>query len=103
MATVKVYEGGLASFDGPTTWPATADQGQMYKPDPTSGEVDTNVGDPANGSGKSADGGFVMNAGQSYSGSADMEPGGMKVIDLDDIKGTEIVNKGNISTQTDGY
>lgn len=99
---VPVYEGGLASFDGPKVWPTSAEQGQMFKPDPTSGEIDTEVGGPANGSGKSADGGFVMNAGEAYEGSADLDPtGGMKIIDLDDIKGTEIVNDTNLRTQTD--
>lgn len=99
---VTVYEGGLASFDGPKVWPASAEQGNMYQPDPTKGEIDTTAGGPVTSSNKSDDGGFVKNAGVDYSGSADLEPGAMKVVDLNDIKGTEVVNDANLRTQTDG-
>ena len=99
---VKVYEGGIASFNGPILYPTPETQGPMFTPDPTKGEVGTTAGSPAPSSG-SSDGGFVMDDKNGYGGPADMEPGAMKVVDLDDIKGTEIVNIGNINSQTDGY
>lgn len=90
MTDVKagVYEGGIPNqgFDG--TFPKTASQGEMYQPDPTSGEVDKKDGGPTSTSDKSADGGFVMNN-ESYNGmSPQLEPDSMKTVNLDDIKST---------------
>lgn len=87
--TVDCYDGGIPNQGFHGTFPNSASQGTMFKPNPTDGEMNTSAGSPANGSGKSSDGGFVMTAGEAYEGSADMDPtGGMQVRSLDDIKST---------------
>lgn len=87
--TATVYKGGIPNQGFNGTYPDSAGAETMFKPDPTDGEIDTENGSPASGAGKSEDGGFVKGAGEAYEGSADLDPtGGMKVIDLDDIKNT---------------
>lgn len=88
MADTNVYGGGIPNQGFNGTYPSASGSETMYKPNAGPAEVGTEAGSPANGSGKSVDGGFVMNAGEAYSGPSDMEPGAMKVIDLDDIKST---------------
>lgn len=82
----RVYEGGIPSQGFSGTFPGSAGQGQMFRPDPTNGEVDTEAGGPATFSGSSSLGSFIGK--DSYDGPGDMEPGAMKVVDLDDIKST---------------
>lgn len=79
-----VYQGGIPNQGFNGTFPQTAGSETMFKPDPTAGEVDNKAGGPATFSGSSSTGSFINTP--SYDGPGDMEPGAMKVIDLDDIK-----------------
>lgn len=80
-----VYAGGIPNQGFNGTFPSTASTGEMFKPDPTNGEVDTEAGGPATFSGSSDPG--IIN-GEAYEGPGDMDPGTMKIVDLNDIKST---------------
>lgn len=81
-----IYQGGIPNQGFNGTYPSQEGSETMFQPDPTSGEVDAQAGGPATFSGSSNLG--IIN-GADYEGPGDMDPtGGMKVIDLDDIKST---------------
>ena len=82
-----IYSGGIPNQGFNGTFPSSGGEGPSFKPNAGPSEIGTTAGGPPSEAGKSADGGFVMTD-SAYGGPSDMEPGAMKVVDLDDIKST---------------
>lgn len=80
-----VYEGGIPNqgFDG--TFPTSGGEGPSFQPNAGPAEQKSSNGGPATFSGSSSNLGDYMGT-EAYDGPGDIEPGPMKVVDLDDIK-----------------
>lgn len=81
---MSIYQGGIPNQGFNGTFPKSEGSGPSFKPDPTAGAVDTTAGGPATFSGSASTGTFINTP--SYDGPGDMEPGAMKVRNLDDIQ-----------------
>lgn len=80
----KIYAGSIPPQGGKMVYPESVDEGNSYeKPEPGPSEVSATKGGPGTPHGSSNTGDFIGK--ESYDGPGDMEPGTMKIRDLNDI------------------